>query len=164
MEKLELKHLAPYLPYDLEFKSDDKTCILDEVIVGMNTVVDWDSNNHVINKIKPILVPMSMIDDCDIEYILSVCLQNEGYRHIDMDSFEWALIQNLDNKWIRGYHVDDKYFEITISDKGVKVYTNDIEGEASPKNISIPYDVYEHFFMRHFDVFGLIGKGLAIAK
>lgn len=162
--KLELKHINPYAPYGLKFKSDDKICILDEVIVGMNTVVDWDSNNHFINKIKPILVPMSMMDDYDMEYLLLKCLENEGYKHIDVDSFEWALVQNLDNKWVRGYHVNDRYFEITISDKGVKVYTSDIDGKTSPKNISIPYDVYEYFFMRHLDVFGLIKKGLAVEK
>jgi len=115
MEKLELKHIAPYLPYSLQGllieKNDD--CF----IVGASedyvfTDSFYDELDY--SEIKPTLRPIEDLHneetDCGIKII--------------------------------------QYFNFRTNSK--IDYTN------------FPYKVMEELFRNHFDVFGLITKGLAV--
>ena len=153
MEELELKHISPYIPYGLEFKSNDKICKLGEIIVGMNTVVDWGSSNHFINNIKPLLRPLSSIT-IEEAYELGVLLTSEA----DMEDVEVG---------VGGIDVFGEYYTVVrYQDKVDEEYSFMIQ--FSPIGIVgidlIPYKAYEWLFKNHFDVFGLIEKGLAIDK
>ncbi len=53
--KLELKHLAPYLPYELKFKSSIGIRTL-----NLETINYWDTGYYL--KLKPILRPLSDLD------------------------------------------------------------------------------------------------------
>ena len=151
--KLELKHISPYIPYGLEFKSNDKICKLGEVIVGMNTVVDWGSSNHFINNIKPLLRPLSSIT-IEEAYELGVIITSEA----DMEDMEVG---------VGGINIFGEYYTtISYQDKVDKEFSFVVQfssiGIAGLNPIT--YEVYTWLFKNHFDVFGLIEQGLAIDK
>ena len=101
--KLELKHIAPYLPYGVH--------LMNSYGNWHNTTLHKSIGVYEMLEMKPILRPMSDL------------VNNE---------FEEDL-----GKWIGEYqelHVDD-----------------------------IDYGIIKNYFKHHFDVFGLIEKGLAIS-
>ena len=134
MEKLELKHLAPYLPYELDFTHLDgkKLCtsrmkglyILNEAIY----VNGFNINKY--TKFKPILRPLS---DLTKEIEIS------GVKFIPRKTIkEWEKLT-----WSDDYF--DEYFNRNVVD-------------------FIEWKYLKLLFEWHFDVFGLIEKGLAIKK
>jgi hypothetical protein len=114
--KLELKHLAPYLPYGLKVIDSDGnidivTCIDIEEIDGY--------------KIKPILRPLSDLQNRDLDL------------------------------WIDfGVEIDEMNTHYLIDAL--------VGGTFYAKDIHFAFRVREALFKMHFDVFGLIPKGLAI--
>lgn len=114
--KLELKHLAPYLPYELKCKLKDQGketigklsgCYSDNSYAFFDTV----ESEHGFEDIKPMLRPLS---DLGIE-------DAKAHNYPDEGHLERSLLS----------------------------------GHA-------PYKVWIEFVKEHFDVFGLIEKGLAI--
>ena len=111
--KLELKHLAPYLPYSLKCLNQHlpDTELVVEELIGVSNHITWSgifnarhgSNHTPICGVKPILRPLS-----DLNY--------KPFRNYD-------------------YLVNQKLYSM---------------------------QEYEFIFSNHFDVFGLIDKGLAI--
>ena len=126
MEKLELKHLAPYLPYGLKCTNskesylqtgEDRTGILETLSVNHEESVIMGENGYFLvsyNEIIPILRP-----------------------------------------------IEDLYDEKT--DCGIKIvhYFN-FKTNVKLDCRNFPYHVTEQLFKNHFDVFGLIDKGLAL--
>jgi hypothetical protein len=139
MEKLELKHLAPYLPYGLKVMS-----IYNEVseINSINYSLDKQSRDSLnlligrnplrfrgdnLDTIKPILRPLSDLTK-EIEYdgeTITPCIY--------WDDINIAYEKNL--RSMAKFNYSDGY---------------------------MPYFITEKLLEWHFDVFGLIEKGLAI--
>lgn len=116
MEKLKLKHLAPYLPYNL-------TCLLTE-----------------------------FNDDC---FVIGA---SEDYVYTDssFDELYYTEIKPI----LRP--IEDLYSSKT--DFGIKIvqyYNFKTNVQLDCRNF--PYHVMEKLLKNHFDVFGLIDKGLAIS-
>lgn len=153
MVKLELKHLAPYLPYRLkaemlDYKSDYVGKQYDE-IVGVH---QWDKNclywsaltvggsKPNIERIKPILRPLS---DLNKE------IEHNGEKFVPIDWFEIG---------------DDWNESIDYGAGNVKLIGL-LEDMSKHNFIDLPYMSYgvtQKLFEWHFDVFGLINKGLAV--
>ena len=123
--KLELKHLSPYLPHNL-----DTTYLLSDVIKLVtdhpkdetrNKRLTDDNVSFVLSYCKPILRPLS-----DLKKKID---ENEEVTFHD---------------WIGS--------EYGIDSDGLIPYDTDI----------LPYGVVQYLFEWHFDVLGLIDKGLAI--
>lgn len=119
-QTLELKHIAPYLPYGLtaQFTTKDS--------VGKHQVYEMKASNieYVAHSCKPILRPLSD---------LTKEIEHNGERLVPLNKMGWS-----ENK-------HKTFFEI---------FGNRIT--------DIPYSDIEFLFSLHFDVFGLIEKGLAI--
>ena len=119
--KLELKHLAPYLPYGLKgietYKGSIKYLISIDLTLGLK-VGDLKEDYLVhFNSFKPILRPLSDLKkDAEIKILV------------------------------------EKTFE-TSEDGWNEFYNNPLD---------YPYYAVEVLLKHHFDVFGLIPKGLAI--
>jgi len=145
MDKLTLEHLAPYLPYGLKAEMLDYECDYvgkkyDE-IVGFH---QWDKNclywsaltvggsKPNIERIKPILRPLSD---------LTKEIEHNGERFVPKD----VLIDRYDLK----FDEDDDFF--------LDYYC--IGETDSPWT---GYHIIQLLIQWHFDVFGLIEKGLAI--
>ena len=117
--KLELKDLAPYLPYKLEILCDygcDE--LLRYYLSGIhsdNTIFDSEGEDFTLEDIKPILRPLSDL--------------TEDSRFLSSDDYMMVLEGDVDSFIILNY---------------------------------FSYRSVESLFENHFDVFGLIEKGLAI--
>ena len=123
MKKLELKHLAPYLPYGLKCTNskesylqtgEDRTGNLETLSINDNECVIMGENGYFLvscDDVVPILRP--------IEDLTKVIEWNDGkYCMTDIDDFD---LDELD------------------------------------------FNTVQDYISRHFDVFGLIDKGLAIS-
>lgn len=128
MEKLELKHLAGYLPYELKAlcvrTKEVRTVTLLHFTYDLRTV----GHNHLIyegvllEKHKPILRPLSYLT-----------------KEIDVNREKFVPIDRLE---MYGYY-----------DRQCLEY-NQVK--------SISYNMIQYLYEWHFDIHGLIEKGLAI--
>jgi hypothetical protein len=144
MNKLELKHLAPYLPYGLKvFWHKDSDPVWMEISEGqLSHIIRRSTEYPNDNKWKPILRPLS--DLCKLGYKIKYPTEHS----INM------LIGKNDN-----------YGQVTLSEYKDKL-SIDIESEDYSNNENIDYSIFltiqEQLFKGHFDVFGLIPLRLAI--
>lgn len=135
--KLELKHLAPYLPYGLQiFDTSQEECIfcLNEWLFREKQFVKPFFKNHLEqflndDSLKPILRPLSDLTK-EIEVNGEKIVPFKWFNFINSDiDFETQIIALSNNlKWL-----DSTY-----------------------------YGIIEKLFEWHFDVFGLIPLNLAI--
>ena len=114
-EKLELKHIAPYLPYGL-------------VVTNLNEKIELSVRNIDFmllpsQDFKPMLKPLSDLTEKEA-------------------NFMWFEIISTDNDC---FNQDDFYESVVLGSVQF-----------------LPIMVYEYLLSKHFDVFGLIDKGLAI--
>ena len=166
--KLEAKHLAPYLPYNLQVEYKGKATTLDALdttggaFVGENRMVSFVNQRH----IKPILRHLSSITIEEVKEFSMLAL-------LDFIGDDSALL-NLDIKTdkVSGTTINCSFSEImfnyihTATTYSICVCGDFIKiaDKETGKSISVSYSLYEWLFEHHFDVFGLIDKGLAIEK
>lgn len=140
--KLELKHLAPYLPYQLKCKLNDFD---EEKIAELNAI--YSDNTYTFCSIvesekgfadiKPILRPLSNLT-----------------KEIEHNGEKFVPIEIL-SKWTTCEYEDDV----------LKYATYNSNGEIDMEEINVldlEYHQIVKLFEWHFDCFGLIENGLAI--
>ena len=144
--KLELKHLSPYLPYGLNLK-------INTPIGTSNRVLELDCghdfNLHLSEgNVKPILRPLSdLYKNIDIngENIIPVI----ELANINFPRHAWVIV----DKW---QFIKTKAGGYTFEwDDGYECWLFD--GSSQMNQVALHYKLLEW----HFDVFGLIEKGLA---
>ena len=165
---LELKHLAPYLPYGLKYSVFNKKGKLDLLEIGTNNIYNIITavNKGVYGgEYKPILRPLSdLTKEIEVNGEKFVPLEILGQKHIEDGFFEdgsfgWGQSTGGD---------DEQDYYLTVSNNEGFYLVFDIwcghqdEGGYCVDNENIPFPLVELFFKWHFDVFGLIEKGLAI--
>jgi hypothetical protein len=157
--KLELKHLAPYLPYGLKcellnYKSDyvgEKYGIINGFYyLGGEvhyTFKDRSTAGKTRDIIKPILRPLSDLTKDD-SYILDILtLDGKPNRDIERCKYDGSFIYEKGFRW--GVELDgEKNTEWQIS---VSMFLNGMNVKT-----------YNWLLENHFDVFGLMPQGLAI--
>ncbi len=126
-EQLEIKHLAPYLPYGLKFEAKqlNKYNKVSTFILNSVVILDWERGNL---EIKPILRPLSDLTE-EIE--------RNGKKFVPINCFHRDFSQILKDE--------------------LKVTNGNLLIEF------LPYGIIVKLLEWHFDVFGLIDKGLAIS-
>ena len=151
--KLEINHLAPYLPYGLkaeiiDYKSDYVGRKYDEII-GIH---QWSKNKDwclltdggskpSLEKIKPILRPLSALETN----------MEDGHEYIE-------LLNAMYGDSVTDFNfIGNRLIEHTSKDKGVTF------DRIEYTNRTMPYYIMEFLFQHHFDIFELIPQGLAIA-
>ena len=91
MEKLELKHLAPYLPYGLKYD-------LPDMVNGGRTieVMDWDNIMDVIvvDDYKPILRPLSDLTK-EVEIDGEIFVPQSNLSYISKDYLRWFSAEDM---------------------------------------------------------------------
>jgi len=138
--KLELKHLAGYLPYGLkiECKDDSELCeasYISEMTGVDNYGIDDNYGNNWTFEVKPILRPLSDLT-----------------KEIEVNGEKFVPIERL-RKEYSGFYFESNP-ELLIKSKNTNMYislnwTNEFQGK-----------LYEW----HFDLFSLIENNLAIDK
>lgn len=125
MEKLELKHLTPYLPYGLKIKTSN-------------------NQGNVIRQIHGIDISEEFILACGyINYI-----ESDNYYPYTLKSCKPILRPLSDLK-------EDNYYFTYCNNSGFMM--------KGKNETYIRLNDLEYLFKNHFDVFGLIDKGLAIS-
>ena len=152
MEKLELKHLTPYLLYKLKGNVSDhgenehwentelqSLCLVDKILSFADaTDVYLDEPNE--TEFKPVLRPLSDLTK-EIEWKGVGFYPIERLLSADEDDLnEFYLTGKLNSHW-------EAFIKVATSKSLIR---------------SIDYWMVEIMFEWHFDVFGLIEKGLAI--
>lgn len=158
--KLELKHLAPYLPYSLKgyvfYTEEDFEVITLSLKDGIDNEVsinDW-LTGYVC---KPILSPLS-----DLTKEIEV----NGERFVPLVE----IIKYLNFKFLR-YEIKDNSLDVVFDNKlqtKERFWFSNFKGTSfycSNMNKLMYKDIYgaiNKLLEWHFDIFGLIEKGLAI--
>lgn len=133
--KLELKHIAPYLPYDIKIFDENRRAMnMNYAIMNTHGGTNYEAAYNVINyNMKIILRPLSDLTKTlfQFEYGEPTTLEDWINGNCDLGTDRWIL--------------QDKAKE-----------------QRQERIMDLPYFVAEYLFQYHFDVFGLIEKGLAI--
>lgn len=154
--ELELKHIAPYLPYGLNgVRQDGKTKFTIAGIVN-DLLLVFENGSEMgfnIRDIKPILRPLESITIDEATEFGNVLLgeyemkdREAGIGSIEMGNTITPILQ---------FRSDNDY------DDDILVFFGN-DGISCGETVS--YEAYDWLFKHHFDIFGLINKGLAIAK
>ena len=136
--KLELKHLAPYLPYELEIKYKDFSGTLlrlwqdkEDLHINCKNGIGTFINSKYPREFQPILKPITDLD---------ILIYNEFVKYRkDTESADKEIIENFCE-------------EVGVTDL---LEITDLE--------TLPYKTIEFMFKNHYDFFGLIEKGLAVS-
>ena len=149
MKKIELKHLVPYLPYELKVKIGETLHSLDGIYnelvndsytVHTSTYIDNENYEYEIKNnefFKPILRPLSDLN-----------------KIIEFNGYSFIPLVELNTKAL-GLH---KY-RLFIDKEGKTRLLCDYHKGF---DVSTGEQAKETLISWHFDVFGLINKGLAI--
>ena len=138
--KLELKHLAPYLPYGLKIQ-----VARTGTIQKLESLSDGD---HLF-LFKPILRPLSdLVKGSFPHELIQFLIDEKIYKNSfaeGHESYSYKIIHKPFGEVIKFTNHDDWVFYMSIKE---------------PERIK--HKIYNWLIERHFDVFGLIEKGLAI--
>jgi hypothetical protein len=134
--KLELKHLAPYLPYGLRFYN--KKINKDSIQVTVAIISAWEGNYI---DIKPILRPLSDLT-----------------KEIKHDGNKFVPIDRILKQFSSEYQFSDDGIAKTLKSDNytILLFINNV---IAPE---CHFGIYRVFAKWHFDIFGLIPEGLAI--
>ena len=123
--ELEIKHIAPYLPYELSVQIKYNDRFIFQILRDF-AISDLDLFK---NQIKPILRPMSDL-----------------YKQIENDiENEVTYIEDLSQ---------------TCCNKIEYEFIKSIIDSGKLLEKPLPYWTFKWFFKNHFDIFGLIEKGI----
>ena len=177
MEKLELKHLAPYLPYELKVKIGKRGVIVMEELNSHKSTSLW----AVIRvNAEPILRPLSDLtkvieladDKClmpaEILYRIGCEGQTNPFnpKHCYVGKFKYKQFNEDGVDVLHIIPIDDKRHEILEITYGYG-QVNFQRGLDREKDSTELYScveqiqLFQRLFEWHFDVFGLIQAGLA---
>lgn len=129
--KLTLAHLAPYLPYGVNFRFNLKDVYDEYPNEIRDKILTCNSIDLCISIGKPILRPLSDLS------------KNENFWHI----------VNI---------MDDNFGEYVTVDSDCDIDVDCDGGCGRYVSLHDCYNAYTELFKNHFDVFGLIEKGLAV--
>lgn len=164
--KLEINHLAPYLPYGLKvFNTDDDKDIIYQ-LTELNVSTDLCKINMVdknyvfaesIHSIKPLLLPMSSLyTEMEDGTVHIVELAKLAFPCIVWEhEYKSAVSSNING-------IAKKKFRFINTERTVGF---DCINDASQRDfIPNQFDLFTYLFSHHFDVWNLIPQNLAIDK
>lgn len=141
MEKLELKHLAPYAIHGIFVEVFGNKDILTGIDFEHGIVETLNNNNCLVEDLKIYLRPLSDLTDNELKEFF-----NDS--DIDIVRMKYAIVVN--------YKMMGEWFKETIPLRKVL--------EDWTSNLVMSAWLYNKLLENHYDLFGLIEKGLAIDK
>lgn len=158
MKKLELKDLCGYLPYGLKVQGQTHKDIFE--LGGMDgDVVLLVGNGRVdLFDIKPLLIPLlALTEQMEDGSVPIVELAKKCYSKLNWD------VTIEDAKCYIGSKFNPKQYIFWYS-----IYENSFycisTCRSEPKAAPYQLQLFEYLFAHHFDIYDLIGQGLAIDK
>ncbi|WP_153846330.1 hypothetical protein [Sphingobacterium paramultivorum] len=151
MDKLSLEHLSPYIPYGLNMYHKESAVKIQKM-THFDLSVDL-LQHHNKWRTKPMLRPISdlikLIEHDGRKFIPMHQLKNGG---TDLNEFRFL-------EW-KGYSAIDNEEHETCYDPETMSFNQFYRGDS--RMCTKQYEKMQLLFKWHFDVFGLINKGLAI--
>lgn len=183
MEKLELKHLAPYLPYDLKFWNKDRVILrMDKLsridynvwahVREVNGQADENDFNYkdlsslsccgrgyYLKQIKPILRPMPdltlpCLDDGETPLVELAKIATRRFL-TEESTASFKVVRDF-------CIIEIQNIEVIFSYTDFMTFTLFNRRYSQHKPVMDQLELFQYLFEHHFDVFGLIEKGLAI--
>lgn len=139
MEVLKLEHLSPYLPYKLNCLVDGKESVLNAIYDNGSCVFyDLVESEKGFESVKPILKNIAYADNTIIAHFFQHnCRLSDNYDKEIIDLF-------------CSEHINIDLDVIKLSDLTIEAFQ------------SFPYNTFGWLLKNHYDVFGLVEKGLAV--
>ncbi len=172
MENLELKHISPYLPYGLKIKTDRTSNIhivkglLDDHI-ALSSFDGWIDLNYC----KPILRHISdLYNPCLDGETPIIELAKIMYNHwiivyntLSADQVEnEEIVYRVVGDKVVAYKENDAIFKMVFESKVLNGFAAMSMYDETILEITNQFQLFQQLFEWHFDIFGLIEKGLAI--
>lgn len=171
-EQIKLEQLAPYLPYGLRGLFELKSIIphiAEKANETREKILDADSVTFFIKYCKPLLIPITELTHSinQIESPLTtISHEYFGYGKGYVSEPEFKKIN--ENGFI-GLQSNNQglYFVREETNYGISTWfcsalkVNDI---WIHQKVTMQLEMFNYLFSKHFDVFGLIPKGLAVNK
>jgi len=147
--KLELKHLAPYLPYELKYfdKDSKKQTAMRSISTEIDLIDMGWGNAHELNEFKPILRPLSDLTKDKFKLELYQYYETLGID-VKLVNYDSGNDNPFDMTLTVTYKMMGELFTDVLINRGSTSYT--------------PFHVIEWLYQNHFDVSNLIPNGLAI--
>jgi len=186
MEKLELKHIAPYLPYELQFKDPETVVpgVMVAIVAGMPGLLFYEEKDEIeyfdLYAVKPLLVPLS---ELSLEKFANIIQQMTGWKEIIYAKvgYYWAVCEKVnedddeplnDDRIEYINRVEECDYDNVISMRAFRpnqVIDLDLAyGTSDEMRYFMPYKVtlawYSFLYKNHYDLHGLIDAGLALNK
>jgi len=171
--KLELKHLAPYLPYGLQVNANDSDLHIENFTgeissweyynTRFNVWNEYKIESHMvgIENIKPILRPLSSMTNDEATNLFKIVFK---YDYLDEDFPIVSSVWDDSSISIKtGNFNRCRRIEIDVQDGVLSIKVEYNLGECLVGG-AVSYNINEWLFKHHFDVFGLIDNDLAIDK
>lgn len=158
MNKIELKHVAGYLPYGLKMISQN------DFVAPLIRELRVDGFQFMIDTRKPILRPLSDLTkeiEVNGEKIVPVLIIAKMFGFGDLEKFE------LDDDvvaygWVERYMDDSQPYSFGYFQNGeFGTWYDDID-DSHPIQTHCKMEVIEWLYEHHFDIHDLIGKEIAI--
>lgn len=163
-ERIELRYLAPYLPYGLKLKyNNPKSEYLSMTLCDKKGLSNIDIGSVMDNPefYKPLLHPLDRLTQPILEggkVPMYELIKTQGFstKPIEKYTFEYndqyqPIAKATDGDWMLRYMHDENAFFLN----GLKDWNK--KHQKSRNQLKM----FEMMFSWHFDVFGLIDKGLA---
>jgi len=163
MEKLTLKEIAGYLPYNLKILCDSKNYI--STMIGLHSNgIDDDFGNNWDLEVKPILYPLEMLtktivhNGVEIIPIVEIAKISNSVNEILRIGDKKVIcgfdfIDGSGEKMRFCYHKITNHFQLTYVDED---FRNDC--------VLNQLQMFERLHEFHMDIHNLIGRGLAVSK
>lgn len=156
--KLELKHLAPYLPYGLKWTMQEmKTFVMQGITKSTlfteeGAVLNWQKHEDLPQALFPILRPLDDLTkeiEFDGKKIIPIMVLFGGENYTQ---YQYTI--DVIGRPIAGKRIDISV--VGLGSPCVSFYLK------NPLSNTLPFHNFEDLFSWHFDLFKLIEKGLAI--
>ena len=156
MKKIEIKHLAAYLPYGLKGVYDENE---ESDIVDITGLCLFNKINHLQIRFKD---NTSGLFDCEIKPILRP-LSDLTKNDFKEELYQYYQTLGIDVKLVNYDSGNDNPFDMTLTvtyKMMGDVYTDCLINRGSTSET--PYHIIVWLCENHFDIFGLIKQDLAI--
>lgn len=141
--ELTLQDLAPYLPYELEFKDPETIApgVMVAIVAGMPGLLFYEDEDEIhyfdLCAIKPLLYPLSAMN---------------------------SIIPEIDNRYAPIEILRSRFnYPSLMAFKYNSVY-KDVEGDFGGTSQAIGHSVFRQLYEWNFDMSGLLDAGLALNK
>lgn len=161
MKKLELNHIAPYLPYDLQFKDHETVApgVMVAIVAGMPGLLFYEDKDEIeyfdLYAVKPLLIPLTQIGQANWFAILMQGLHQTVPPIVNMMPTMVPVIELHDDIGVELCYPGTHYsFSYDFKNK-------QFEGRGIRFNqLAVIEELYKH----HADIHGLIDAGLGLNK